>query len=217
MMRLRETLAISCLVLVMGLGIRSAFADGDAPKNGEAEHAASDHGDGGHGAEKPALLQWDFGTAFWSVIVFAVLLVVLRATAWKPILQGLNQREAFIRDSIESARKEREEAKRLLDDYTAKLHKAREEATVLVEEGRRDAEEVRKGLAAEAKKEADAIVARAKKEIEMARDDAVKKLYDQTIMLATNVAGKIVRKDMSGGDHKRLLDESLADLGRMNN
>ena len=171
----------------------------------------------GHGAEKPALLQWDFGSAFWSVIVFAVLLIVLRATAWKPILQGLNQRESFIRDSLESAKRERDEARRLLDDHTVKMGKAREEASAIVDEGRRDAEEVRKSLAADAKKEADAIVARAKREIEIARDDAVKKLYDQTIVLATTVAGKIVRKDLTAGDHKRLLDESLSELGRMNN
>ena len=169
------------------------------------------------GHEQPSLFAGDLGNVLWTLVIFVLLLVVLGRFAWKPILSALNQRESFIRDSIESAKKEREEAKRLLDDYTAKLQKAREEATAIIEEGRRDSEEVRKGMAADAKKEADAIVARAKKEIEIARDDAVKKLYDQTIVLATTVAGKIVRKDMSGGDHKRLLDESLADLGRMNN
>jgi len=103
----------------------------------------------------------------------------------------------------------------LLADYTKKIDQARGDATAIVEEGRRDAEEVRKRIHAEAKGEADAMVARAKKEIEMARDDAVKQLYDRTVQLATNVAGKIVRKELSPGDHKRLLDESLAELSQV--
>lgn len=178
------------------------------PQHG-AEHADQ--------AEKPALLQWDLGSAFWSIVVFVMLLTVLRFTAWRPIMEGLQKREQFIRESLESAKREREQAERVMADYTEKLNRAREEATAIVDEGRRDAEEVRKRIHVEAKQEADAMVARARKEISLARDHAVKDIYDQTIVLATSVAGKIVRKELSAGDHRTLIDESLAEIGRLNN
>ncbi len=202
-MRLRIPILVTCMFLVIASCATGALA-GDT--------AAADHG-----ADKPALLQWDFGSAFWSIIVFVILLVILRATAWKPILQGLQQRERFIVDSLEKARVERERSERLLAEYNDKLNKAREEATAIVEEGRRDAEEVRKRVHAEAKVEADAIVARAKRDIQIARDDAIKQLHDQSILLATSIATKMVRKELTAGDHQRLLDESLAELSEMNN
>lgn len=178
---------------------------------------AGDPVPGEHAADKPALLQWDIGAAFWSIVVFVLLLLVLRTTAWKPILLGLQQRERFIADSIEKARREREQSERLLAEYTDKLHKARDEATAIVEEGRRDAEEVRKRIHAEAKHEADAIVARARRDIQIARDDAIKQLHDQAILLATSIASKAVKRDLTIGDHQRLLDEALADLSQLNN
>lgn len=178
---------------------------------------AGDPASGEHAADKPALLQWDIGTAFWSIVVFVLLLLVLRTTAWKPILLGLQQRERFIADSIEKARHEREQSERLLAEYTDKLHKARDEATAIVEEGRRDAEEVRKRIHAEAKHEADAIVARARRDIQIARDDAIKQLHDQAIVLATSIASKAIKRDLTIGDHQRLLDEALADLSQLHN
>lgn len=187
-----------------------------APAPGEAPSHGAGQEEGAHGA-KPALLDWDIGSAFWSIIVFVILLVILRATAWKPILSALHQREAFVRKSLSDAKHEREEAERLLADYQQRLQKAREEASAIVEEGRRDAEDVRKRIHGEAKGEADAIVAAARKDIQMARDDAVKKLHDETIMLATTLASKIVRKDLTQADHRRLLDESLEELSRARN
>jgi F-type H+-transporting ATPase subunit b len=165
--------------------------------------------------EKPSLMHWDFGAALWSMAVFVALLTILRRFAWKPILQGLNQREEFIRDSLASAKREREVSERLLKEYTEMIHHAREEATAIVEEGRRDAEEVRKRIHGEAKKEADAMIARAKREIEIARDDAVKQLHDQSVILATEIAGRMIRRQLQPQDHQKLLDESLQELERM--
>lgn len=214
-MRPRTLTVFLCLAFAMPPSISSAVAS-DPPAHGEAAHADAAHGDS-HDADKPALLQWELGTAIWSVIVFLILLTILRVTAWKPVLQGLQQRENFITDSLAKARHEREESERLLAEYNARLAKARDEAYAIIEEGRRDAEEVRKRVQGEAKTEADAIISRARRDIQMARDDAIKQLNDQAIMLATSIASKIVRKELTAHDHQKLLDESLAELSQTSN
>lgn len=204
--------AVGLAALVAHSSISLATDEQGAPP--AAKEAAGGHG-GGHAAESPSILTGDLGNVFWTATIFIVLLMVLRATAWKPILTALQKREEFITNSINDARREREEAQRMLAEYTKKVEQARADAQAIVEEGRRDAEEVRKRIHADARSEADALVARARKEIELARDDAVKQLYDRTVTLATNVAAKVVRKELSPGDHKRLLDESLAELSQV--
>jgi len=172
---------------------------------------------GGHGEETVSLFAGDLGNAFWTLLIFLLVFAVLAKFAWGPILKVLQTREAFIRDSLTKAKEEREESHRILADYTAQIEKAKDDATAIVEEGRRDAEETRKRIHAEAKTEAQAIADRAKREISLARDDAVKQLHDEVIVLAASVAGKMIHREVSPDEHKMLLDESLAELGRMNN
>jgi F-type H+-transporting ATPase subunit b len=165
---------------------------------------------------EPSLFAGDLGNAFWTLLIFLLLLGVLAKWAWPSILKGLQHREKFIHDSLASAKTEREEAQRLLADYQQTLKKAQVEATAIVDEGRRDAENVKKRVLADTKSEGDKMIARAKREIELARDNAVKQLHDQTVLLATSIAGKIVHKELNAGDHKRLLDEALAELSKVN-
>ena len=168
------------------------------------------------GEAEPSLFAGDWGNAFWTLLIFLLVLAVLRKFVWGPVLKGLQKREAFIRDSLANAKQQNDDAKRTLAEYLEKLEKSRQEATAIVDEGRRDAEEVKKKIMAEAKSEADAVFKRGKKEIEIARDDAVKQLHDQTVMLATSIAGKIVRRQLSPGDQQQLLDEALSEMGQLN-
>ncbi len=168
------------------------------------------------GSESPGLFTGDLGNIIWTLITFIAVVIVLGKFAWKPILSALQKREKFIRDSLEEAKRENEKAKQMLAEYDEKLHKAREDATAIVDEGRRDAEEVRKKILADSKRDADAVAARARKDIELARDAAVKQLHDQTVQLATMVAGKVVHRELSPGDHEELVDQALDELKGLN-
>jgi F-type H+-transporting ATPase subunit b len=170
----------------------------------------------GGGEAEVSLFAGDFGNAIWTLVIFIAVLIVLGKLAWKPVLKALQKREEFIRDSLLGAQQRNEEAKKLLTQYQHQLEKARQEATAIVDESRRDADEVRKRIVAEAKAESDAVAKRAKKDIEMARDDAVRQLQDQAVYLATTVAAKIVKKDLTPGDHRRLVDEALSEMGKLN-
>jgi hypothetical protein len=54
----------------------------------------------------------DVGNALWTLVIFGSVVFVLGKFAWKPILNGLQAREAFIRESLEEARRDRAEAER---------------------------------------------------------------------------------------------------------
>lgn len=187
----------------------------DAHKPAHAAKASADGHDEDH--DKPALLHWDIGSAVWSIIVFIILLLILRFAAWKPILAGLQSREQFITESIATAKRERQESERMMREYTAQMNKAREDATAIVEEGRRDSEALRRKIHEDAKKEAADMIVRAQREIKIAKDTAVAELYQQVVEVSTNLAGRIARKQLNAADHRGLLDESLAELGKLKN
>lgn len=167
--------------------------------------------EGGEGS----LFGGDIGNAVWTLVIFFLVLFVLGKFAWGPLLQGLQQREEFIRDSLEGARKDREEAAAQLQEYSAKLDAARGEASGLVEEARRAGEGVKTRLEQDARDEAEKIVERARREIELAKKAAIKDLYAAGAELATSVASKVLEREVSPQDHERLIAESIDRLGNL--
>ena len=161
------------------------------------------------------LFAGDIGNAVWTLAIFLLVIFVLGRFAWGPLLSTLQEREKFIRESLEQAKTDREAAEAQLREYEEKLHEARAEATEIVKEGRRDAEVVRRRIEDDAKGEADKIVARARREIEIAKQTAVKDIYSLTASLATSAASKIVRQELDRSDHERLIAESIAELENM--
>jgi F-type H+-transporting ATPase subunit b len=167
--------------------------------------------DGG-GHEEPGLLSPSWWVAAATVATFVLLLVILAKIAWKPILQGLQAREKGIRDQIEGADRANADAKALLAEYEARLAKATEEARAIVEEGRRDATVVRSKIEAEAQAAAAAERDRAVRDIDLARQKALKEIYDEVAKVATEVAARIVQRELNATDHKKLVEQGFAQL-----
>ena len=168
---------------------------------------AAEAGHGGATANNP--FAGDIGNALWTVIIFVLVLVVLGKYAWGPILTNLQARESFILESLEKAKKEREEAEARLRAYEEKLASARAEASAIVDEGRRDADAVKRRIEEQTRHESDQMIARARREIQIATDTATKELYTLSARLATEMASRIVRKELTPQDHERLIAESI--------
>lgn len=164
------------------------------------------------GGEPGGVFAGDVGNVLWTLVIFSLVVFVLGKYAWKPILKGLNNREAFIRASLEQAKKDRDEAALHLKEYNEKLVHARKEATEIVEEARRDAEAVKHKVEEAARAEATAAIERAKREIAIATETAVKDLYAVTARLSTDVAQKVLGREIRAEDHERLIRDSIAEL-----
>lgn len=178
------------------------------PEGGGAGHAAAEH-------EVSSPFAGALINSITTIVIFVLLLVVLGKFAWGPILTALQKREEFIQNSLDQAKKDRQEAEANLRALTERLNKARDEASSIVEAGRRDAEAVRRDVETQARTEADAMVDRAKREIGTARDAAVRDLYESAADMATEIATRIIRKEISGTDHQRMIQESLDELRKL--
>lgn len=158
---------------------------------------------------EPSIFAGDLGNMIWTAVTFVLLLVVLRRFAWGPILERLQAREDFIRTSLEEAKADREQAQAALAGIDDKLAEARSQASVIVEEGRRDAEVVRQKIEEHARAEADKMVARARREIELATQSAVKEIYSKAETLAVEAASRVIEREVSADDHRRLIQDSI--------
>jgi F-type H+-transporting ATPase subunit b len=155
-------------------------------------------------------LEWKTDLALWTGVVFVVLLLILWKYAWKPIAEGLDNRERNIANQIAGAEAAHQKAQGLLAEYERKLATAGDQVRGILEQGRRDAEQVGHALIDKAKEESHAEQQRAMQQIEAATAAAVKELADQSARLAVDLAGKIVHAKLSAEDHAQLIEQAVA-------
>jgi F-type H+-transporting ATPase subunit b len=177
-----------------------------------AEHAAEAAEHGGGGGWSP--FQGDFGNFLWTMITLIVVYLVLKRFAWKPLLDALQSREKFIEDSLREAAESRDRAEAQLREYEAKLATARNEVEAMLEEGRRDAAALREREHGKGREEAQQELERAKREIRIATDTAIRDLYERAAELSTSAAAKILDRELSPQDHDRLVAEAIEALGK---
>lgn len=172
--------------------------------------AAPEAAEGGGGGGN--IFAGDIGNALWTLVIFLLVVFVLGKFAWGPILNTLQTRESFIHDALAKAKRDRDEAEARLREYEARLAAARTEATAIVDEGRRDADAVKRRIEAEAKAEADKMIERAKREIQIATDTATQDLYRLSARLATDLAARVIGRELTPQDHERLIAEAIDGL-----
>lgn len=156
--------------------------------------------------------QGNFGNFLWTLITLLVVYLVLKKWAWKPLLDGLQARERFIEDSLHEATVKRDQAEALLREHEAKLAATRDEIEAMLDEARRDAAVLKEREEAKAREESKAIIGRARREIDIATDTAVKRLYEEAAELATVAAGRILDREITAADHDKLVAEAIETL-----
>jgi F-type H+-transporting ATPase subunit b len=186
-----------------------AWSQGEHAKTAESTHTEAAHAGGEH-ASSPNPLAVDADLAFWTFIVFLVLLLVLAKFAWKPIVAALEAREHHIAENIEAAKRAQDEAREMLAGYEKKLAGAADQVREMLDEARRDAEVTKQQIVAEAKTAAQAEHERAMRDIRTAADAAVKDLSQRSADLAIELAGKVISAKMTPEERSRLVNDSLS-------
>ena len=158
------------------------------------------------------ILEFKRDPAIWTVVVFLVLLLILRKFAWGPLAQALDRREQGIADHIAEAEQSNQQAKQLLAQYEQKLADSQDEVRGILEQARRDAEQLGREMLDEAKQETQTEHQRALQEIDAATANALKELAGQSAELAVELAGRIVRVQLKAEDHAQLIERAMTNF-----
>ena len=154
--------------------------------------------------------RWDL--SIYTLVVFLILLALMAKFAWPAITKGIQAREDLIVQVRDEAMLARKEAEVIRADLAVKMGQAQNEIKALMDEARKDAEKLRATEREIGLKEAAAERERAVREIETAKGQAIAELYQKSVQLASLMAGKAIRREVTPGDHSRLIEESLAEL-----
>jgi F-type H+-transporting ATPase subunit b len=152
------------------------------------------------------------GLTLWVAITFVFLLAVLSKFAWGPIVTMLDERTRTIHEAIDAARKERAEAERMLGEQKESLARATREAAELAKRNQQEVEVLRQELTARARKEADELVAGARKQILEEKAKAVGELRHLAVDLAVDAASRLVKSSLDDKAQRQLVEDYLKQL-----
>jgi F-type H+-transporting ATPase subunit b len=151
----------------------------------------------------------DYGTIFWMVIIFGIVLFILKKFAWGPILKALNEREKSIADALNSAEKARKDVAGLKASNDQIITEARKEKDLILKEAR----DIKDKIVADAKNQANA---EAQKSIEYARQQinaektaAINDIKKQVAELSVMIAEKVIKKQLENPKNQEVLIEDL--------
>ncbi|HSC27005.1 MAG TPA: F0F1 ATP synthase subunit B [Vicinamibacterales bacterium] len=163
------------------------------------------------------LVQPDPGLFIWTILTFLALLALLTKFAWGPLLSALEGRHERIRGSLDEAKRATEEGERLRREAEEIVREARVEAHTIVASGRSDGERVREEIKQKARQEASTILAAAERRIELESARAREDVRNEAVDLSVLIASKLLRRNISVEDNRRLIDEVVSSFGRRAN
>lgn len=160
------------------------------------------------------LLQLDPGIAVWTLVVFAILLVVLKKVAWGPLLSAIDARDERLRATMEEAEKTRLANERAEGERDRMMKEAVQRADAIVADARVRAEELAKRMDRDARGERDGMLAAARKSVEAMKSSAARELRSRTVDAAVELTAKLLRSKLDEEADRRVAERMMDELER---
>jgi F-type H+-transporting ATPase subunit b len=152
------------------------------------------------------------GLMIWTLVLFVFTMWVLSKVAFPRIQEALDKRANAIRDNIEAAERQREEADELLNEYRQRLKEAREQAEDITERARKAAEAAKTEATELGREKREQLVAAARRDIEAETRRSLERIRQEVADLTVLATEKVTRKSLDADDQRRLVDEALAEV-----
>ena len=153
------------------------------------------------------------GTLLAQMFNFLVLLILLRAVAYKPFMNMLEKRKELIESSIAAAEEDKKQAEALRASLQAEMQRSRQEAAEIVARAAKTAEDQAQQIIEAAKAEAARVRDGALADIQREKEKAVAELRDQVATLSILVAGKIIDQKLNDDIQKDLVNKFVKEAG----
>lgn len=148
-----------------------------------------------------------------ALIAFLVILLILAKLVWPPVLNMMEKRQQKIQDDLDAAERSKVQAAEEAKSYEAKILEAHHEADAIVAKAKKEAEEVRSAVLAKAQREAADIIAKAHGAVDSERHKAMIELSSSVVDLSVEIASKIIGNDLSVEEQRKLAEKYLAEVG----
>jgi F-type H+-transporting ATPase subunit b len=168
--------------------------------------AAAEAGGGG------SLVSLQVNLMFWTLVIFLILFWILKKYAFPAVLGAVEAREKALADAIEGAKRDREEAAKLLADHRAQIENARNEAQKFIAEARAISEKSKADMLEKTRQEQHEMLERARRDIGIERDKAIMELRREAVDLAIAGASRVVEQNLDSDKNRKLVESFLSSL-----
>jgi F-type H+-transporting ATPase subunit b len=168
--------------------------------------AAAETGGGG------SLVSLQVNLMFWTLVIFLILFWILKKYAFPAVLGAVEAREKALAEAIEGAKRDRDEAAKLLADHRAQIENARNEAQKFIAEARSVSEKSRADMLEKTRQEQQEMLERARRDIGIERDKAIMELRREAVDLAIAGASRVVEQNLDSDKNRKLVESFLSSL-----
>ena len=153
----------------------------------------------------------DFGLLFWMVVIFGIVFFLLAKFGFPIITDMVDKRSAKIAKALQDADTIKAQMAQWKDEHSRMLEETRKEQTRMIREATDAKAKILADAKAEARSEADAIIANARLQIEAEKESALRDVRKEIALLSVEVAEKVLRHELQDTGSHRAFIESLVD------
>jgi len=146
-----------------------------------------------------------------NIVNFVVLLIILRLVAWGPLMRLLDERRERISQSLSAAEQAKQEAAESDRRAQEALEEARRQGQALVGQAQEIANRIQAEARTQAQADAEALLQRARNEIQLERDQAIAELRREFADMTIAAAERVINQSLDRNQHRRLIEEALAE------
>ncbi len=152
-----------------------------------------------------------FGLFFWMTVVFLIVLAILKKWGFPVIVNMVNERKEYIDGSLAKAHEATEKLANIQKEGEALLQAAREKQAQILKEAKETHDAVVSKADADAREQANKLLAEAKAQIENEKASAIREIRAQVAELSVQIAEKVVRQNLSTDKSQMELIDKLLD------
>ena len=148
-----------------------------------------------------------------TIIAMFFVFLLLSYLMFNPARNLMEKRQEGIREQMETAAREKQDAIQFKAEYDEKIKNVQKETDEILSEARKKALKKESVMLEEAREEAAQIVARANREVELEKSKVKDEMKQEIINVATAMAGKIVASSLDESKQSQLLADTLEEMG----
>ncbi len=160
----------------------------------------------------------DSGLLFWMTVVFVVVFVILWKYGFPVIVKMVNNRKAFIDDSLRKAHEANEKLANIQKEGESILQEARDKQAVILKEAAATRDAIVAKAQEKAREEGNRMLNEAKAEIENQKKAAISDIRKQVATLSVMISEKILREKLNTDKMQMdYIDRMLDEVSSSNN
>lgn len=145
---------------------------------------------------------------------FIILILILNKFLFKRVLTHIDNRKKEIEGTFDKIEQDKKQIAQLTEEYQNKLSRIEKEAYHKIQSAVKEGLTAKTEIISEAHLQADNVLRKAKDEIGLEKNKAMKEMRQEIITLAISAAEKIISKELDEKTNSRVVSEFLEEIDK---